>query len=487
MEYRRPASALAVHVALLAAIGCARPPEQQIVNDAAAALGGRERILAIKTITLEGEGTNGNLGQDMTMEASGEQFAVSGYRRVLDPANLRSYTEQTRTPNFAYFQGPQPQTQRFGVADGVAYTIAADGKAARATSTVARDRTSEIYHHPLAVVRAALDPETKLTNPHNAGNERVVDLETKSGMKLTLAIDGTSKLPTRVVSMTDNTNLGDVAIETSFADYQDVSGLKAPARFTVKTDTYTTATLHATRQAIDDFSGDLGAPQAAASAPPLIGPAPATIAVTEEAKGVWLLAGQSHHSVVVEFADHLMLIEAPQNDVRALAVIAKARELRPSKPLTQVVNTHHHFDHSGGIRAAIAEGLTVITHKANTAYLQEAAARPHTIVRDALAKNPRPATIIGVDGQMEITDQAMTVDLIHITGCPHGDAILMAYIPRDRILIEVDAFSPGSAAQPYAANLLENITKRGLKVDRILPLHGTQATFDDLVKAVPQP
>ena len=77
------------------------------------------------------------------------------------------------------------------------------------------------------------------------------------------------------------------------------------------------------------------------------------------AKGIWFLAGQSHHSVLVEFADHLTLIEAPQNDTRALAVIAKARTLRPGKPLTQVVNTHHHFDHSGGIRAAVSEGLTV--------------------------------------------------------------------------------------------------------------------------------
>jgi hypothetical protein len=58
----------------------------------------------------------------------------------------------------------------------------------------------------------------------------------------------------------------------------------------------------------------------------------------------------------------------------------------------------------------------------------------------------------------------------------------MAYLPRERILVEVDAFSPGAAVQPYAANLLENITKRNLKVDRIVPLHGTIAPFGDLVK-----
>src|SRR4030095_4899344 len=56
-------------------------PEQQIVNDAAEALGGTERIQAVKTLVLEGEGTNGNLGQDMTPDATGQTFTVTGYRR----------------------------------------------------------------------------------------------------------------------------------------------------------------------------------------------------------------------------------------------------------------------------------------------------------------------------------------------------------------------------------------------------------------------
>jgi glyoxylase-like metal-dependent hydrolase (beta-lactamase superfamily II) len=481
-----------IRICALAAFGavvaCAPArPEQQLVADAARALGGRDKIIAAKTMTIEGEGTNANLGQDMTMDASGQHFAVSTYRRVIDLQNLRSHTEQTRTPDFAFFQGPQPQKQVFGVADGIAYAIAADGTATRASNAVARDRTAEIYHHPLTIVSAAMDPGTKFSNVRTAGGERVVDLETATGLKFTLAIDAASGLPTRVVSMTDNTNLGDVAIETSFADYQDVSGLKAPARFTVKTDKYITATLHVTRQAIDESASGPAAPAAASAAPAVAGPAPATVAVTAIASGVWYLAGQSHHSVVVEFADHLMLIEAPQNDTRTLAVIARARELRTGKPLTQVVNTHHHFDHSGGIRAAVSEGLTVITDKANVAYLQDAAVRSHTIVPDALAKNPKPATVLGVDGQMEIKDDTMTVDLFHIEGSPHGDAMLMAYLPRQRILVEADAFSAGSAVQPYAANLVENITRRNLKVDRILALHGPLTTYAELVHAVPRP
>src|SRR5262245_24010456 len=98
--------------ATLAASACSRPtPERQIVDDAATALGGRDRLLALKTLIIEGEGTNGNLGQDMTPEATGQAFALKGYKRTIDVAGGRVRIEQTRTPNFSYFQGQQPQTQ----------------------------------------------------------------------------------------------------------------------------------------------------------------------------------------------------------------------------------------------------------------------------------------------------------------------------------------------------------------------------------------
>jgi glyoxylase-like metal-dependent hydrolase (beta-lactamase superfamily II) len=459
-------------------------PEQQIVNDAAAALGGRDRILAVKTLAVEGQGSNGNLGQDMTPEATSQTFTVTEYRRVIHIAGGRVRVEQTRTPNFNYFQGQAPQKQVVGFANNVAYNIAANGTATRAADAVARDRRAEIYHHPITIVRAALDPAAKLTNPRRLGNERIVAVSTADGLQFTLSIDAATSLPTRVTSMAYNTNLGDVAVETSFSEYQDVSGLKLPAVLKTNTDKYTTAELRLTRQTVDADVGDLAAPSQAASAAAIAGPAAPTVSVQEIAKGIWLLAGQSHHSVLVEFGDHLTLIEAPQNDARTLAVIAKARELRPGKPLTHVVNTHHHFDHSGGIRAAISEGLTVVTHKANAAFVQDAAQRSHTITPDALAKNPKPAKVETVDDELIMKDDAMTMTLYSIAGSPHSDSILMAYFPRERVLVEADVYTPGAAVSPYAANLLENIRKRNLRVERIVPIHGPVGTYADLVKTV---
>jgi glyoxylase-like metal-dependent hydrolase (beta-lactamase superfamily II) len=186
----------------------------------------------------------------------------------------------------------------------------------------------------------------------------------------------------------------------------------------------------------------------------------------------------------VEFTDHLMLIEAPLSEARTLAVIAKAKEIVNNKPLQQLVTTHHHFDHTAGMRAAISEGMTVITQAGNKDWVEAMARRSHSLQPDTLAKNATRLDIATVDDQKEIKDQMNTVMLYHVAGSPHTDTMLMAYIPRDRTLIEVDVFSPGAAVHPYAANLLENIQKRNLRVDKIVSLHGPSATLADLQKAV---
>jgi glyoxylase-like metal-dependent hydrolase (beta-lactamase superfamily II) len=482
----RPARYIAL-VAVAGLVACSQAaPEQQIVDDAAAALGGAERIRAAKTLAIEGSGTQYNLGQDVVPGASGQTFTVTSLTRHIDVAGERSRTTLTRAPNFTYFQGPAPQTQVTGIDGNVGYNVAPNGTATRVTDAATADRRAELLHHPLTAVRAALDPMASLANPRTEGDESLVDVTTAGGQRFTLAVDAATNLPSRVTTMTYNANLGDVAISTSFEDYEETDGWQLPTRLTTRTDDFTTMEIQVSTQAVDGAAGDLAAPAAAASAPAIGAPPPATVTAEPLAPGIWLLAGGSHHGVLVEFADHLMLIEAPLNDARTLAVIAKAREQVPGKPVTQLVNTHHHFDHSGGIRGAIAEGLTIITHSGNVALFEELAGRPHTIVADALAANPRPATIEGVDDRRTITDGRMTVDLYAVSGA-HSETMLVAHFPRERLLVQVDVYTPGGAVQMFAGGLLEALKTRNLRIDRVVPLHGAVVPYAQFVKEAAMP
>ena len=180
------------------------------------------------------------------------------------------------------------------------------------------------------------------------------------------------------------------------------------------------------------------------------------------------------------------MVEAPQSEIRTLAVVERARELQPDKPLRYVINTHHHFDHAAGIRAAVSEGVTVVTHELNRSFFEDLVARQHSIVPDALARNPQPLTIETVSGDeaYELTDGRRTLQVYHIVDDLHCDGLLMAYLPQERILIEADAYSSTSREAPFAEVLLRNIEDRGLRVHTILPLHGGVSGLEDLESAV---
>ena len=119
--------------------------------------------------------------------------------------------------------------------------------------------------------------------------------------------------------------------------------------------------------------------------------------------GIWVITA-GLNSVLVEFADHLVVIEALGNDARSHAVIAEVKRLVPSKPLRYLVNTHAHFDHSGGVRAFAAEGATIVTHDVNKPFMEKVLALPHRINPDSLAKSNRKGVVEGFGDKRIMTD-----------------------------------------------------------------------------------
>lgn len=475
-------------VLLLASAAWAQRPGKPLIEQVAQAMGGRERILAVRTLVLEGTGEQYSLGQNMSPQAAPPVFAVTEFRRSIDLANRRWRHEQSREPRFPT-GNTAAQRARLGY-DSVAFNILADGTVQRAAGRADAERANELLYHPIGFLQIALAPGTELTEERSRGDLRHVRMNA-GGNKFAIFIDRRTSLPVRIEKIEYHSVLGDAVFGTTFSDWRTVDGLQLPMRMVWRIDErWPLSDFRLSKATVNADVGDLAAPAAVRSAQPVA----TVISVTSEeiAPGVWYLAGQSHHSVAIEMRDHLLLVEAPQNELRTRAVIEKARTLRPGKPVRAVINSHHHFDHSGGVRAAIAEGLTVITHSANKPLFEELARRRHFIVADALANSPRPARIQGVGPRTVLSDGTRSVEIHQIRGgqqggpFQHAETLLMVYLPAEKLLIEADLYTPPAPNAttapyaPFAANLVENIDQLGLQVDRIVPIHGRVVPMSDL-------
>ena len=474
-------------VVTVAVGGCEQlSPEMQLIHDAADALGGVEAVEEVATLRIEGSGNNFRLGQNRTPDAALPTAAVESHTVEADLRNHRMRWE-IASANFA----GRVNTAVTAMDAGVAFNVGQDG-ARRAGARVARERHTEYYHHPLTLLQVALAGEGMAATVGNLRQETghdVVDITTPDGSELTLHVDAESRQVVRISSMAYNSNLGDVETATTFRDYAAAGALVLPGAITRTVDGQPVSFLRVSH-AVNADIGDLAAPADVASAAEP-GPPAANVTDEELADGVWLLAGQSHHSVLVEFDECAVLVEAPQHDTRTLAAITRARELVPDKPLSHVVNTHHHFDHSGGIRAAVAEGLTVITHQTNRALFEELVSRPHTIVADHLSQQPAELMLetVAGDDTLELGEGRRTMQIFRMGDNPHADGALVVYLPAERMLIQADMFIPGVGGEfaETAAALLEAIQGRRLRVDRLVPIHGAVMALSDLEEAVESP
>ena len=474
-----------VLASLVAASSVAAQSRPAVFDDALRAMGGEAAIRAATSLTLEGTGRNYNFGQAMSPSAPLPRFDVSELRRSTDLTAVRHRHEVTRTATFTTAV-TTPQKVGFGLDGDIAYAIAPNGTATRNPATVVPGRRQEHFHHPLVLVRAALEPGAEIQSAGTRAGYHVVRIKLSPADSFQLWLDRRTHLPARIRSMRYDVNLGDIVYETTVSNWAATGGLQLPTRLSSSLGGFVVAEYEGIRSTVGNEPIDLAAPEGARGP----APSPAVNVTSEElAPGVWYLAGGTHHSVLVEFDQYLMLIEIPLNDARTLAVIAKARELRPNKPVRYAVNTHHHHDHSGGVRAAVSEGLTVVTHSGNVAFVRDVARRRHTLQPDALSRAPKSPTVVPVGEKRVFQDRSRTVELYHLRGSPHTATMLVAYLPTERMLVEADVYTPPAPnappppAFPFAKNLVENVERLGLRVDRVAALHGRVVPFSEIREA----
>ena len=224
-------------------------------------------------------------------------------------------------------------------------------------------------------------------------------------------------------------------------------------------------------------------------------PAPPALMVTTEklGDGLWRLTtgGGSYDSLVVEFRDHVMVLEGGQSEARSLAYIPEVKKLVPNKPIRYVMNTHPHSDHTGGLPAWVAEGATIITHRNNQEFFERALNTPRTLLTDTLAKKPTKARVEAVGDKKVYSDGTRTVEMYHVPGAPHSNGLLIAYFPKEKILFQGDFSLPGKPGEPandHVKALAPVVKKLNLQFDRYINVHAspqpqTSKDFWDAVSA----
>lgn len=462
----------------------------------------------LKSIQYTGKGWIRAFGQTFSAEEDWPNLDMPAYTRTID------YDAKTSNEKLTRSQGTNPrrggggiplaadQEQTALVNGNYAWTI--QGANAVAQPAAAERRQLEIWLTPHGFLKAAGQARdlkattvTLATTTAGPGGDYTFLSFTQGKFRLNGQINS-QNLVERVQTWLPDPVLGDMIFEVRYTGYKDFNGVQFPA------------VLH-THQGIG--RGSLGhnfmevqvadakpnVPVAALAVPDAVRTAavpPVVANSTRLATGVWLIGGGSHNSVLVEFRDFVTVVEAPQNEARSLAVIAEVKKLVPNKPIKYVVNTHHHFDHSGGLRTFSVYGATIVTHQSNRAFYEDYLLdpAPRTIDADLLSGlNPwfaqnRVPPIETVNDKYVLSDGVRTLDLYFVQGLNHAASMLVAYLPTEKILVNADLYGPPAAGAPAPVvnanmtSLYNNITRLKLDVVQHVPIHGAPGTNADFLK-----
>ncbi len=486
MHGQRLRAAFVSGFVVAALAGCATPDldAQAAIARASQAVG----VAQLKSLRYSADGTGWTFGQAYVPGQPWPQITVHTLVRSIhyDSASMRDEITLSRAEprgGGGYPLAGQQRNDQY-VSGGFAWNVSPAGP--QPGPRFVADRVHQLWITPHGALKAA-------QRHHAAAQTRKETGATVTALKFrepgrfdAIVIVGADGLVQRVESRAPDAVLGEVDVITRYADYRDFGGVKFPTK--INQSMAGSLVLDVTvREVLPNAPVDVTVPDVVRSA--------AERVTTEKlADGVWHVAGGSHNSVAIEMRDHLVLVEAPLNDGRTQPVIDAVKALVPAKPIRYVVNSHSHFDHAGGLRTAVADGATVVTQAANVPYYERAFATPNRIAPDRLTQSGRRATFLSVNDKATLSDGARTIDIHRITGSVHNDTFLMVHLPGEKILIEADAYTPlapnaAAPATPNAnnVNLIDNIERLKLVVERIAPLHGRVVRLAELYTTAGKP
>jgi glyoxylase-like metal-dependent hydrolase (beta-lactamase superfamily II) len=462
---------------------------------------------SVKSVVYSGPGTMRFVGQSFDANGDWPKVPMKSYTATIDYGSKSAKEEYT-----ADLSNPDkggglrfPSVTNF-VSGNYAWNLNPQGQPNPQPAAAAL-REFMITASPHGFIQAALAaPDATLSERFfNRLNKTVKVVGFTAGKYRMTGEFNNDNLPERVVTWFPDPVMGDIQIELRYTDWKDVgNGVKFPFHIHAHQGDHPLNTGGRNWFDVRVTDAKANVPDAAVPVPDAVRNAAAPqprVASQKLADGVWLVGGGSHNSVAVEFKDFVTVIEGPLNDARSNAVIAEVHKIIPNKPIRYLVNTHHHWDHTGGIRAFVAEGATVVTDDHNKDFFREIvlAPQPRSLSPDRLSQFPFGTTGPGTNALQTFTDRytiadgQQVVELFHIEGLDHSNDMLVAYLPQSKILVNADLYSPPAQGgnlpnvNANAVALFNNVKRLNLDVSQHVPIHGNpgpQADFERIVGPV---
>ncbi|HYR91418.1 MAG TPA: MBL fold metallo-hydrolase [Terriglobia bacterium] len=492
---------LVVVLSLMAGGTAAAQDARAILQAASTAIGAGN----VKSIQYSGTGWNAAVGQSFSPNEDWPRFDITSYTRTIDYDARSSREDLTRrqgnnppqggggTP----LQGDQRQVTL--VSGNYAWNVA--GETATPQAAAAELRQLDIWLSPHGFVKAAMAANNATAASMMLGGSKVTIVTfTALGKYRVNGTINSQNLVERVQTWVPNPVFGDMVYEHRYTEYKDFNGVKFPTVLhshqgdPSQNPGHNWMEVRVTTAQPNPTATALNVPENVRAATI----APVRAESQRLANGVWLIAGGSHNSMAVEFKDFVAVVEAPQDEARSLVVIAEVQKLVPSKPIQYVINTHHHFDHSGGLRTYVAQGVTVVTHQQNREFYERVLFHPgqRTLQPDLLSMRypwfagNRVPPIETVNQKYVLSDGARTLDIYPVQGLAHNSNMLLVYLPTEKILVNADLYGPPAANAPAPApnanmrSLRQNIQRLKLDVAQHVPIHGAPGPNDQFMRIV---
>ena len=408
----------------------------------------------------------------------------------------------------------EPRFQEL-VNGNIAWNLNAQGEPARQAADVAGDRQLLLWTNPIGFIKAGLEaPNAAVSDRYFARQNRTVKVvaftikvcdgpQPQCTRRLTGEFNNDNMLE-RTITWLPDPVMGDKMYEVRWTDYRDVGGgVKFPFHTHAHMGDHPLIPGGHNYQDLRISDVKINVANAAQAVPDAVRNAPLPVqnrvVATTLAPGVVLMGGGSHNSVAVEFKDYVVMIEGPLSNQRTNAVVAETKKMFPNKPIRYLVNTHNHFDHLGGVRGYVAEGATVITDDRNRTFYERVVLAPQsrTLSPDRLSTRPFAPTGPGqlqvqtFTDQYTLSDGNQSIELYHVEGLNHSDNMLIAYLPKQKILVSADLGAPPAAGSPAPANvspnsiaLYRNIQRLKLDVTTHAPIHGNPGAHAEFARVV---